>query len=1162
MDKNAIKKYAVWARNELIARVTQKAEQYEITEKKMTLADADSISGRLLTGTEKKQRKALIKKIQADGFEQVMEEVAYTWFNRFTALRFMEVNNYLPSHTRVFTNETGEFKPQILTDAIQLDLEGLDMDKVFELKDANKTEELYKYLLITQCNALSGILPRMFQKIEHYTELLLPDYLLREGSVIEQMITLIPEENWTDQVQIIGWLYQYYNIDTFNKIYDGDMSRKKIDKNLLPAATQMFTPDWVVRYMVENSLGYIWVQGHPKSDVKEIMNYYVDDIEQNDSVQKKVNEIRLQYGSMNPKDIKCIDPCMGSGHILCYIFDLLVKIYEDFGHTSRDAVGSIIKNNLWGLDIDERAAQLAYFAVMMKARQYDRRFFSRGIQPHIYMIEESNGITSAPMHDMGLDLSEAEYTEAINQVMRLVEEMHDAKEYGSIIHVTPCDWDLLRRFAVPRGVSEGQLTLDIHGEIETSKRLQALIDIGEALSQKYDAVITNPPYLNSSRMSAKMNSYVKKNYPDSRFDLAMVMYEAIAKNFAKINSAISLVTTTSWMFISSFEGVRKYVVNNLDFQSIVDFGTELFEGKIGHLPIVAWSNIKGHSGRRFKAIRLEEYCYANRDAKQKEYFNPENHYQVDEGWFEIIDGNPLCYWINDAQIKAFNENDPLVSVSPPRTGMMTTNNKLFLREWYEVDIRRISFDSDSIDASIASQKRWFPYNKGGDFQKWYGNRDLIVNWEDAGRDIAAAGMTSFRGKDFYFKEGLTWTIFGYDNFAVRYSPTGAIFDIGGTSTFPPADLIYYVLGFLNSRVASDFITLINPTVNIQNGDIKRLPFIISKEYKDEVSSLVKENIKIVKDNYDSFETSWDFSIDPLVRNRDKKCLLKCIEEVEQSLNSAFNKVKENEERLNTIFSEIYSVEDTTDIEISEKKVSVKIPERTDLIKNLISYAVGCMFGRYSLDTPGLIYAGGEWDDTKYKEYASDKDAIIPISDDEYFEDDIVNKFILFVEQVFGKEMLEDNLKTVADLLGGKGTAREVIRQYFINDFYANHVKTYQKCPIYWLFDSGKKNGFKCLVYMHRYQQDTIARIRTDYVHEQQSRYRTAIANFEQRMNNVATSERVKLNKQLIAMQAQAIEVREYEEKIHHLADQMISINLDDGVKHNYEIFKDVLAKIK
>ena len=1150
MDKNAIKKYAVWARNELIARVSQKAQRYGITADGYGDKNADSVNGVLLSATEKKQRQALIAKIDAESFEQVMEEVAYTWFNRFTALRFMEVNNYLPSHTRVFTNEANEFKPQILADAISLELEGLDMDKVFELKNANKDEELYKYLLIVQCNALSSILPGMFQKIADFTELLLPDYLLRTGSVIEQMIEYIPESDWNDQVQIIGWLYQYYNIDTFNSIYDGDMSRKKIDKTLVPAATQMFTPDWVVRYMVENSLGYIWINGNNESAESFGWKYFINDEEQSEKVRADLDKLYEEYSQIDPKDLLCIDPCMGSGHILCYLFDVLVQIYESQGYTSKEAVQNILEYNLWGLDIDDRAAQLAYFAVMMKARQYDRRILNKGIQPHVYKISESNGITKEIVEYFAGDDIKLK-----SDIEILINELKDAKEYGSILSVSRVDFNAIQnRFEE----LENEVSLFLYA---VKNELLPVINTARALSQKYDVCITNPPYLNSSRMSPKLNNYVKNNYPGARSDLAMVMFEAIGKNLSKANGAISLVTTTSWMFISSFEEVRNYVVKNLDFQSIVDFGTELFEGKIGHLPIVAWSNINRHSGRKFNAIRLEEYCYAKRDSKQDEFFNKDNYYAADESWFELIEGNPLCYWISDSQIKAFQENPAFVTISPPRTGMMTTNNKLFLREWYEVDVSRISFDSGSIEESVQSRKRWFPYNKGGDFQKWYGNRDLVVNWENAGRDICAAGMTSFRGKDFFFRKGLTWTIFGYDNFAVRYSPTGAIFDIGGTSTFPPEKYLLYILGYLNSKVASDFITLINPTVNIQNGDIKRLPIIIDDEIISKVEAIVNENVDLVRHYYDDNEISWDFSSNPLLKYH-KASIEEAYNDYYSDGMKSFIRLKENEEELNRIFACLYGVEETTQIEVSEKKISIRIDDPIMAIKKYISYAVGCMFGRYSLDESGLVYAGGIFDSERYVSYRADKDNIIPVSEDEYFTDDILNLFVEFLKVSFGEQMLEENLDYVAKVLGGNGSSRDVIRNYFISDFYADHIKMYQKAPIYWLYDSGKKNGFKCLIYMHRYQPDTIARIRTDYVHEQQSRYRTALADLEQRINSASTSERVKLNKQLKTIQDQAEELRKYEEKIHHLADQMISIDLDDGVKENYAKFQDVLAKIK
>lgn len=658
MDKNAIKKYAVWARNELIARVTQKVEQYEITEKKTTPADADSVGGRVLTAAEKKQRQALIAKINTDGFEQVMEEVAYTWFNRFTALRFMEVNNYLPSRTRVFTNEAGEFKPQILADAIQLELDGLDMDKVFELKDANKTEELYKYLLIVQCNALSSILPRMFQKIEHYSELLLPDYLLREGSVIEQMISLIPEEDWTDQVQIIGWLYQYYNSEPKDAVFAALKKNVKISKENIPAATQLFTPDWIVRYMVENSLGRLWLEGHPNDALKSEWKYYLDEAVQEVDVQKQLDEIRKEYAELKPEEIRCIDPCMGSGHILCYMFDVLVKIYEDYGYTAREAASNIVEKNLWGLDIDERAAQLSYFAVMMKARQYDRRFFNKKDdngelcipQPHVYAIEESNGITSAPMHDMGIGLSQEEYGKAVKEAMRLVEEMHDAKEYGSIIHITPCDWVLLRNFAVPRWISEGQMRIDIHGEIEAAERLQKLIDIGEVLSQKYHIVATNPPYMSASGMGASLTKYVRKNYADSKADLFAVFIERCSQ--LVVNSYFyAMITQQSWMFLSSFEKLRNKLVDTVNMAHL---GARAFE-EIGGEVVQTTSFVNRNTRiNNYKGV-YQRLIEGNSQQKKEEMFLSHNEiYTASRNTFDLVPGEPIAYWLNDHFISNFS----------------------------------------------------------------------------------------------------------------------------------------------------------------------------------------------------------------------------------------------------------------------------------------------------------------------------------------------------------------------------------------------------------------------------------------------------------------------------------------------------------------------------
>lgn len=1180
MDKTAIRNYAVWARNELIARVTQKAEQYEITEKKTTPKDADSIGGRLLTEAEKNQRKALIEKIQADGFEQVMEEVAYTWFNRFTALRFMEVNNYLPSHTRVFTNESGEFKPQILADAIQLDLEGLNMDKVFELKDANKTEELYKYLLITQCNALSAILPRMFQKIEHYTELLLPDYLLREGSVIEQMIALIPEEDWTDQVQIIGWLYQYYNSEPKDAVFAAMKKNVKITKETIPAATQLFTPDWIVRYMVENSLGRLWLEEHPNDDLKSEWKYYLDEAEQEVDVQIQLDEIRKEYSALKPEEIRCIDPCMGSGHILCYMFDVLVKIYEDYGYTAREAVGNIIEKNLWGLDIDERAAQLSYFAVMMKARQYDRRFFNKKDencelcipQPHVYAVEESNGITSAPMHDMGIGLSQEDYGKAVKEAMRLVEEMHDAKEYGSIIHVTPCDWELLRRFAVPRWISEGQMRIDIHGEIEASNRLQILINIGETLSQKYDVVVTNPPYMGSGGMGSRLSEYVKNHYADSRSDMFSVFIERCAE-LARKNGMYAMITMHSWMFLQSFSAVRKNILEQQTVLNMLHLGSHAFaQGDVGTIVQTTSYVIRKAKIKKHKGVYLRLVDYMTPEEKDEAAIHQENKYAVSQDKFNGIPGEPLAYWLSDNALDTFVKFGKLGDYCAVTRGLTTGNNDLYLRFWFEVSFDKISLNSKTIEESKASGKRWFPHNKGGDYRTWYGNNDLVVEFENGGASLRkyydVNKAVRFTGSEYYFHSGLTWTALAGTN-SFRYSECHTFDSNKGPMLFTDEARLLYILGYLNSRVSQFYVSVLNPTLSLQNADMNNLPYYEDETIKDRVTALVRECVDVSKEDWDAFETSYDYRRNPIVElalngiSSDNRTLSleKLYSQWKKKCEERYEKIRNNEKEINNLFIGSYGLSNDVEYEYIPRLISVRKAEKKRDIRNLVSFAVGCMMGRYSLDEYGIVYAGGEWNPNKYKIYKADADGIIPICDDEYFSDDIVGRFCDFIETVFGRDNLESNLDFIASGLSGKGNSRNVIRNYFLNEFYSDHCKAYQKHPIYWLLDSGKKNGFKCLIYVHRYRPDSIARIRTDYVHEQQSRYRTQIQDVQKRITEAGTSERITYTKTLNRLQEQSEELRVYEEMIHHLADQMISINMDDGIRKNYRIFSDVLAKI-
>ena len=1145
MDKNAIKKYAVWARRELISRVSQRAALYEITDKGYGDASADSVLGRVMSAEEKRQRQALIAQIREKGFEQVMEEIAYTWFNRFIALRFMEVNGYLPSRVRVFTDDENNFKPQILAEAINMELEGLDMEKVYALKNANDDDALFKYMIIVQCNALSSILPGMFQRISDYTELLFPDNLLREGSVIEQMVSMIPEEDWTDQVQIIGWLYQAYITEQNELVYDGDMSKDRITKELLPAATTIYTPDWPVQYMVQNSLGRLWLEGHPNVELESKWKYYLDEAQQTPDVQKQMAEIQKHYSALKPEEILVIDPCAGSGHILCVLFDTLLQIYESYGYTAREAATSIVKNNLWGLDIDDRAAQLAYFAVMMKARRYDRRFFTREVQPHVYAIQESNSVNREHLNYLGHSLNEIERNDALKQMNALLNEFIDAKEYGSILHPSEYDWALLSRFVEDTAPNQ-QMSFEETGLDATQSQLRLIIAQGQALSQKYYVVVTNPPYLSNSRFSSKLDSYVKKNYAASKSDLCMIMYQRAVDSLCINKGFISFITTSSWMFLASFEQMRKHINAMASITSIVDFGTELFEGKVGHNPIVAWCSRRIDIDYTISAIRLVEYCYSRRDEKEPQFFNSANHFSCKKDSFDELPGAPIAYWVSDALRSVFNKGIPLNTTATIFEGLKTRDKDRFLRYWFEV-----------------CSTRWLHYAKGGAFRRWYGNGEYVVDWGTDGTDIRNFKKSSGANFQHYFSPTITYSAMTSKKFSGRFIDNQLFGGGGGGIT--NSQLTYYILAFVNSVVYDKLLNLFSSTMNFEVGQIGSQPLIVDNDQKPLIEDTAKNNIMISQMEWDSFEASWDFQRHPLVPPATEQHyvhLTDCWCDWEKTCNERFSQMKSNEEKLNRIFIGIYGLQGELTPDVDNKDVTVRKADLSRDVRSLISYAVGCMFGRYSLDKPGLAFAGGEWDASKYQTFVPDADAILPICDDEYFEDDIVGRFVKFVETVYGQDNLEENLRFIADALGGKGSSREIIRNYFINDFYADHLKVYQKHPIYWLFDSGKKNSFKCLIYMYRYQPDTIARIRTDYVHEQQSRYRTAIADLESRIANAGTGERVKLSKQLTKLQEQAEELRVYEEKIHHLADQMIRIDLDDGVKHNYAIFQDVLAKIK
>lgn len=1141
MNKNAISKFAVWARRELISRVRQKAEQYGITESGFGNPDTAPVSGRIYTPTEKSQRAALIERISQHGFNAVVEEVAYTWFNRFIALRFMEVNGFLPSYVRVFSDEQNNFRPEILRQAGSIELEGLDKQKVFTLKSAGNDEELFKYLLITQCNALHDVLPFLFQKIADYTELLFPDFLLRDGSVIDTMLAQIPEADWLDGVQIIGWLYQYYNSEPKDAVFENLKKNIKISKTDIPAATQLFTPDWIVRYMVENSLGRFWLEGHPHDEIKSNWRYYLDEAAQSPETAAALAEIRKQYADISPEEIACIDPCSGSGHVLVYMFEVLLQIYQSCGYAVRDAVRNIVEKNLYGLDLDERAAQLSYFAVMMLACRYDKRFLARNIQPHIYPIRESNNVDPHLVEFFANGNEELE--SAINTILA---EMTDAKEYGSLIKISVKDFaPLYARFA----------EIENGDELNRDPALEILLPIvrcADLLSRQYDAVVTNPPYMGGSGMDKTLSDFVKKNYPDSKADLFACFIERCG-TLANGRGFFGMITQQAWMFLSSYENLRK----KLSLQETVNMahlGARAFDEIGGEVVqttafVKRQTKISGYKGTYVRLIGIN-----GEQEKAESFLSGQNRYIADSDNFAKIPGSPVAYWVSENVYSLFNQIS-LNEFFCVKAGICTGDNEKFILNWAEVDFSQ---------SSVFNKKfKYTPHNKGGEYRKWYGNQNYFLKYSKSYISEMSKNV-GFRydGKEYYFTPHIGWSKITSSKSSFRYYNNSFTFDSAGLGLFCKNQVsiveLQILLAFLNSKIVEVLLAILNPTLNVTPAIVKKLPY---PKNDNKTLTLAQSNIAISREDWDAFETSWDFKRHPLIRKVDT------IEEAflawEKECADRFRQLKANEEELNRIFIEIYGLQDELTPDVEDKDVTVRKADLVRDIKSFISYSVGCMFGRYSLDADGLAFAGGEWDESKYKTFPADKDAIIPVCDREYFEDDIVARFADFVKAVYGAENLEKNLKFISRALGGKEeNPRKVIREYFIKDFFADHCKIYQKRPIYWLFDSGRKNAFKALVYIHRYKSDTIARLRTGYLHEVQAKYAADAESLEKALTAGTGGNQTQMKKELSALKAKQEEMYVFEEKIHHYADIRISIDLDDGVKHNYALFADVLAKLK
>lgn len=1208
MNKTKIKNFSIWARRNLIEVVayrmrflgidengiapemdgsTDKLKLYDMgTSKPAEVADKDIAKRVRLASHIREHEKTSDYKT---AYETVVEEIAYTWFNRLIAIRFMEVNDYLPSGVRVLSSESGKREPDIVTNAVEVaEAEGFSISKddIWKLKDENKLDELFRILFIQQCKKLHEVLPELFDNSQDdYTELLLPISFIDDDAFIRHLVTDIDEADFNlseqGQVEIIGWLYQYYNSEKKDAVFAAMSNKVKVSKENIAAATQLFTPDWIVRYMVENSLGRLWVDGHADTSARCEWKYYLDEAEQTPEVQAQLAEIREERKHLTPEQIRFIDPCMGSGHILVYAFDVLMQIYTSCGYTERDAVQNIVRHNLWGLDLDKRAYQLAYFAVMMKARQYDRRFLTRGIKPNLSHFQ---------------DLPVVDYKLLDDTMASFIKQFENADTYGSLITIQADD-----KIDSAIDAFQGIIGFD-------RSHLEHFMQLYKILSQRYDVVCTNPPYMGASNMNASLKDYIEKYYEDYKSDFFSAFIVRCTQ-FAKRDGYLGFLTPYVWMFILTYEPLRRYLYNQKTVDTLIQFEYSAFEEAI--VPICTFTLLNSNVDKSSVYLRLTDFRGGMEVQRVKALEAISNHdcgfyYEAVSDRFSKIPAMPIAYWASDNLFTDFENNKQLGDILAVRKGLTTADNNRFLRFWFEVVTSQID-------------KKWFRTHKGGDYRKWYGNDENVVNWANNGAELKAFKNAVIRNEDYYFKRCFTWNDISSSKTGFRYVKGNSISNASGPSVYCDSDDIYYYLGLCNSKVVEYILTITCPTIHFEVGRIAELPIIIDNSNKEKVEQLSQKCVELSKADWDSFETSWDFKEHPFVKWSKElwdctaiaatmshyygkpievSCPLElCFLLWQGECNERFNKLKANEEELNRIFIDIYGLQDELTPEVDDKDVTVRKADLQRDMRSFVSYAVGCMFGRYSLDREGLVFAGGDFDRVywKYKgqapldengnvpegygyagvssapynypcfwsdtadwgamprlSFAPDADNCLPITEEHFFEDDIVTQFVDFVKAVFGEESLENNLRYVAENLGikGNGTAREKIRQYFLKEFYKDHCKVYQKRPIYWLFDTGKKNGFKALCYVHRWTVNTVGNVRIDYMHKLQRLYRNEINRLKENID--AGEEIAKSQKRLEKITNQLQETEEYDAKIGIVVAARTEIDLDDGVKVNYD----------
>ncbi|MFA1712297.1 BREX-1 system adenine-specific DNA-methyltransferase PglX [Peribacillus frigoritolerans] len=1165
MNKTELKNFAIQSRRQLIDQVKTKALMYGIDEKNDL--EIQEQFGQLMINDKpyplymKPAFNSLKNQLKQKGYKQLVEEVAYTWFNRIIAIRYMEVHDYLPEKVNVLSSSIGRVDPDILFEYETMDL-FVKQEEIRELLHAGDTEGAFRKLFIAQCNALNSILPFLFEQIQDYTELLLPDFLLDAESVIKVLVQNNELTNSFDEIEVIGWLYQYYISEEKDRVFANLKKNKKIDKQDIPAATQLFTPKWIVKYMVENSLGQLWLEANPNSLIKEKMKHYIEPVEQDKEIKVKLESIR--YKNVDIEKLKIIDPCVGSGHILVYAFDLLYQMYEESGYPNTDIPQLILENNLYGLDVDDRAVQLANFSLIMKARAKSKRMFRKKIVLNIHSIQESNIIDVDGFTSLICKSAEEKL-----EIKELISTYSDAKNRGTtIIPPTLNTEKYLERISRLENI---QLSIDNYQHLEHTEHFKRILNINQILSGKYDITITNPPYMGFNGMNLSLKEYLQLNFPKTKNDLCTVLMEQ-GMNLTKENGFLSMINITSWMFLLSYADLRYEIIQNKLVHNLLHLGRGIFGSDHGTVTFILRNSSLKNYKATYKRLIDKKGAVDTISIKEKKFFEMKKNYYVYQERYLKISGYPFAYWASEKNIDIFEKNLKIGDVAEPRQGLATGDNKRFLRFWYEVAISKIGFNFSNISDTIGSNYKWFPYNKGGDFRKWYGNQEYIVNWQNNGEEIRAIKGSNGKVKsrvqntNYYFKEGITWTLLSSSKFGVRYIPKGFIFDINGMTMFVDPHELMYLLGLMCSKVTFEHLEILNPTMAFQIGDIKRLPVIYGNQ--NTISKIVDENIELSKIDWDLFETSWNFKKHALLVSSDY------LEENHSRFLEFTQKnrsiLKQNEELLNEMFIEVFGLENQLDYQIEEEDITLYIPNKLEDAKSLLSYFIGCLVGRYSLDNEGVVYAGGTWDDSKYTSFKPNQYGIINFTDAAYFENDIIKRLNEFLSVAFSSATVDENIQWIAESLGMKPNEHSEtrLRRYFMEEFFVEHCKMYQKQPIYWLVDSGKQNGLRTLIYMHRYKPDTISTIRFEHLQEIQAKYQNEINDLENRLVNpsLSASEKKKLTAEKTSFEKKMDELREFDKRLAEIANEEIEIDLDDGVKVNYEKFyrggKGVLAKIK